>query len=71
MTPDPIERPVQSWQRDPPEEDGWYVVGWAADSGRPAYACIKVVGNPNSPYVDGVRWLLPALDIPPLPEEEP
>jgi hypothetical protein len=59
------------WQAEPPEEDGWYVVGWTPDPGRPAYACIKVVGNPpRSPYADYVRWLVPALNLPPLPGQE-
>ncbi len=56
------------WQQEVPDDDGWYVVGWAPDSGPPAYACIKVVGNPiSSPYADGVRWWPVPLDLPPLP----
>ncbi len=94
MTPDPIERdpdPIQSshWQRDPPEEDGWYVVALdfphrpqvngsalhLARLGLDHQRRCRVAFSLSDGLADEVEdvswWLLPDIDLPPIPEETP
>lgn len=73
------------WQADIPEEDGWYVVR-TVDDDAPEFAQITTEASGRR-YVDvahmeswrvGIdepirrwRWLVTALDLPPIPVEEP
>jgi hypothetical protein len=91
MNPDPIERatdPIQSWQREPPEGDGWYVAaldfpvrpnpnGSAFHFVRlgPSSSGRRVAASLSDGLVDEIEdvswWLVPGIDLPPLPEEQP
>jgi hypothetical protein len=73
------------WQRDPPEEDGWYVaitpdsnrwadrahhVMWLGRQGSRRFARSLSDGRTGDARVVS-WWLVPGINLPPLPEEEP
>ncbi len=77
----------RGWQRDPPEEDGWYIVALDFPHRQTDAAALHVVylgplwstgrraaASQSDGLVDEIEdvswWLVPALDLPPIPESE-
>ncbi len=75
------------WQTEPPEKGGWYVIRRSGSSPRLVMVRRLMPGEDTifvqewsamtheqwrrQQYTMGWSWLVPALDLPPLPEEEP